>query len=314
MSLMQVVGASFLNLPLQSNMMLPQTAVTSDHRSVPTHAQTQNIQPASCSPTGADSVNHVQNDNRHPVHLTSAVNHRHDSERRKVGFVMLILICINTILNVLCLYHLKKLEQLTIRSDWPQDGHTDDRSFIPTSQGLLTTAHNADVQTAAQRTAFPHRLRLLQLQPPQPNLPRPPSPVCVPVREAWAPNLHLPSVHSNVLSRSRPSPVCRAEDTGRTWVEASAPPSSHHLYNKDRTRGGAEPHFPPAPHRTSLPLLRFHPDAQRTVTLPRIPQPARPVTAHYPRLQLLRRDPDPPSAVSVRSDDLCMVCVCDAMR
>lgn len=208
---------------------------------------------------------------------------------------------------------LKELEQLTVQ-DWPQDSPSDGRNFIPTSQGLLTTARNADAQTPAQRTApFPHRLRLLQLQPPQPNLTRPPSlPVCVPVREAWGPNPYLPPVHSNVLPLYRPSSVCRAEDTGRTRVEASAAPSSHPHYNAERARGGAEPlRFPPAPHRAApavgLPLLRFHPDAQRTVTLPRIPQPttAKPAnvgvagTGHYPRLQLLRRDPDPPSAVSV---------------
>ncbi|XP_057177009.1 ciliogenesis and planar polarity effector 1 isoform X2 [Triplophysa rosa] len=303
MSLMQVVGASFSNLPLsqhnplQSNVMLSQTAVTSapppcDHRSEPTHGQTQNIQPASCDgpkgPTrvsGAERVNRRGNDNRHLVHLTSAVNHRHDGEQRNLSL------------------RPQALEQLTIRSDWPQDGHTDGRSFIPTSQGLLTTARNAVAQTPAQRTApFPPRLRLLQLQPPQPNDPRPPSP---PVKEAWGPNPHPPSVHSNILpSRSRPSSGCRAEDTGRTWVEASAPPS--HLHD-DRERTGAL-RFPPAPHRAvpavGLPLLRFHPDAQRTVTLPRVPQPTTPKppnvgvagTGHYPRLQLLRRDPDPPSA------------------
>lgn len=205
---------------------------------------------------------------------------------------------------------LQALEQLTIRPDWPQDGHTDGRSFIPTSQGLLTTAH-ADAQTPVQRTApIPPRLRLLQLQPPQPNYPRPQSP---PVKEAWGPSPHPASVHINILpSQSRPP-----------WVEASAPPSHLH-FDRGRTGGSAEAlRFPPAPHRAvpgvGLPLLRFHHDAQRTVTLPRIPQSTtqKPPnvgvagTGHYPRLQLLRRDPDPPSAVSVHRVDLCTVCVCD---
>lgn len=111
MSLMQVVGASFSNLPLsqhnplRSNVMLSQTAVTSapppcDPRSEPTHGQTQNIRPASCDgpegPTrvsGEERVNHRRKENRDTVHSTSAVNHRHDGEQRnlplrpQVGFV-----------------------------------------------------------------------------------------------------------------------------------------------------------------------------------------------------------------------------------
>ncbi|KAA0704314.1 Protein JBTS17 [Triplophysa tibetana] len=309
MSLMQVVGASFSNLPLsqhipiRSNVMLSQTAVTSapppcDHGSEPTHGQTQNIRPASCDgPTrvsGEERINHRRKDNRHPVHLTSAVNHTHDSEQRNLPL------------------RPQVLEQLTIRPDWPQGGHTDGRSFIPTSQGLLTTAHNADAQTPAQRTPpIQPRLRLLQLQPPQPNYPRPRSP---PVKEAWGPNPHPASVHINILpSQSRPSFRRRAEDTGRTWVQASAPPSHLH-FDRERTGGSAEAlRFPPAPHRAitgvGLPLLRFHPDTQRTVTLPRIPQSTTPKppnvgvagTGHYPRLQLLRRDPDPPSAMRINT-------------
>ncbi|XP_065120529.1 ciliogenesis and planar polarity effector 1 isoform X4 [Paramisgurnus dabryanus] len=313
MSLMQVVGASFTNLPLsqlnplQSNVNLPQTSVLSA-QSDPRSEPTQNIQHAA-----SDSA---KRPTRAPgEEVTNHSNHQSvDMEQRNPAL------------------RTRDLEQLTIRSDWAQDAQTDGNSFIPTSQGLLTTAHNptslqkgrSDVFNAHPKftpgpraASSSHGLRLLQLQPTQPSLirppPSPPPSACVPVREAWTPNLHFPSVHTNVLpDQYRPSSVCKAENTGRTWVEPSAAPSTlvhRSRYNTEMMRGGAEHQsFPPGPHRAvpvvGLPLLRFHPDAQRPVTLPRIPQPTVPKspsvgmagTAHWPRLQLLHRDPDPPRA------------------
>lgn len=191
----------------------------------------------------------------------------------------------------------QEIQQLTIRSDWPEDG----RSFIPTSQGLLTTAnnHSHGVSEAHPRAApITHGLRLLQLHP----APRSPPPVRPPVRDAWGPN--LTSSHGNFLpSQSEPSSVRRAEDR----AEASVAPPSLIRYHTQVTRGAQDPlRLPPVPPAVALPLLRFHPDIQRPVTLPHIPQstmakPSLGVTAtgHYPRIQLLHRDPDPPAAVSL---------------
>lgn len=230
---------------------------------------------------------------------------------------------------------------MSIRSDWLEDGQSHGRRFIPTSQGLLTTADNRSSlpasssgvsETQPRAAPLSHGLRLLQLHPPPPLLLRPPPapappapPVQLPVREAWGPN--LTSSYGNVLPE--PSSVRRAEDGGRA---ASVAPPSHlqtGRFNAQMSRGAQEAlHLPPAPHRSisavALPLLRFHPETQRPVTLPHIPQSttAKPsslgvtATGHYPRIQLLHREPDPPAAVSLhlhqqlitRDSLLCLDC------
>ncbi|XP_067255037.1 ciliogenesis and planar polarity effector 1 isoform X2 [Chanodichthys erythropterus] len=293
MSLMQVVGASFANLPLsQANMRQSNVNLPAQHQSQPIPL-TQNAQHPTCDdttlPTRAtrpERVNNSQDDDEHPVNVNygSTLNPNNEMEKR------------NKPLKT------QEIQQLTIRSDWPEDGQSHGRSFIPTSQGLLTTAsnHSNGVSEAHPRAApITHGLRLLQLLPAQ----RSPPPVHLPVRDAWGPN--LTSSHGNFLpSQSEPSSVRRAEDRGRTRAEASVAPPSLLRYNTQMTRGAQETlRLPPVPPAVALPLLRFHPDTQRPVTLPHIPQStmAKPslgitATGHYPRIQLLHRDPDPPAA------------------
>ncbi|XP_051972738.1 ciliogenesis and planar polarity effector 1 [Xyrauchen texanus] len=294
MSLMQVVGASFTNLPLQSNVILPQTTAISTQTpcqptSAHTHALTQNTPHRSTHPTRASVPESVSDRLPVSVNSGSVLNPNHEMEQRSP------------------VLRSQEIEQLTIRPHWSQDVQTDSRNLIPTSQGLLTTANNhMTTQTPptgifeAHPYVTPQQragLQLLQLHPPQPVLQKPPPPPPpLPVREAWG-----PSSHANFLSSQyAPSTVHRAE-MGRTWAEPSVAPLSNRYDTSERTG------LPPAPHRAppavGLPLLRFHPDAQRPVTLPRIPQSTMvklpsvgtTVTGHIPRLQLLHRDPDPPS-------------------
>lgn len=97
MSLMQVVGASFANLPLsqanmhQSNVNLPQTtAIPAQHQSQPI-PPTQNAQHTICDdtnlPTRAtrpERVNNSQDDNERPVNVNSgsALNPNNEMEKR----------------------------------------------------------------------------------------------------------------------------------------------------------------------------------------------------------------------------------------
>ncbi|XP_056323405.1 ciliogenesis and planar polarity effector 1 [Danio aesculapii] len=383
MSLMQVVGASFANLPLpQANLHQPggippqSTAIPEQHRSV-----TQNTQHS------------IQDDTNQPTQACrpDRVGNRQDNDQRAEMEQR------NPPLKAQM-----EIEQLTIRSDWPEDAQTNSRSFIPTSQGLLTTAdHQASSSnrvSEGQPRAAPHAhgLRLLQLHPPQTLLPRsvapppthhapiphaprstyapppvhatpsyapppshaPPSSHAPPPPHHAPPSLHVPppshdppsshappppphhappSLHAPPLhsppsllappyhappSHSHAPPLSHAPPphapppphlpVKQAWgqsgsafrVDYSAAPPSHLL--PQRTAGAPETRLPPAALRSapvSLPLLRFHPDAQRSVTLPHIPQtpaqkpPSLSLTAgnhYYPRIQLLRREPDPP--------------------
>ncbi|KAG1971251.1 ciliogenesis and planar polarity effector [Pimephales promelas] len=255
MSLMQVVGASFGNLPLsqpsmhQSNVNVPQTtAIPAQHP--PQHiALTHNAQHTTCDdtnlPTRATRPERVNHD-QHPVNVNSG-----------------------SALNPNVTLKTQEIHQLTIRSDWPENGQSPGRSFIPTSHGLLTTANPHSAFNAVSEPPKPHGLRLLQLNPSQRSPPLPP------VKDSWGPD---------------PSSVPRAEDRNRTRAES-------HRYNT-HTQESLRPH-----RSVALPLLRFHPETQRTVTLPRIPQCTLPkpslgvtATGRYPRIQLLHRDPDPPAA------------------
>ncbi|KAL1267181.1 hypothetical protein QQF64_002856, partial [Cirrhinus molitorella] len=295
MSLMQVVGASFSNLPLsqasflQSNAVLPQTTAIPAQRPSQPVSLTQNAPHTICDDTnlptrasGPKRVNSNQDDDRCPLNVNSGsyLNPQNEMEQR------------NPPLKT------QEVRQLSIRSDWPEDGQSHGRRFIPTSQGLLTTADNRSSLPASSSEA--PRAAPTSSAPPAP--PAPPPLVQVPVREAWGPN--LTSSHGNAL------PARSAADGGRG---ASAAPSSHLQTGRCNAQmsGGAREalRLPPAPHRSApavaLPLLRFHPETQRTVTLPRIPQfttvnPASlgvTATGHYPSIQLLHREPDPPANI-----------------
>uniref|UniRef100_A0A9J7YV52 Ciliogenesis and planar polarity effector 1-like n=1 Tax=Cyprinus carpio carpio TaxID=630221 RepID=A0A9J7YV52_CYPCA len=244
MSLMQVVGASFSNLPLSQANLLQSSATAAQRQSQP-GCLTQNAQHTNL-PTRASGPERVNNDqDLLPVNVNcgSDLNPRNEIEQRNPARKP------------------QEVQQLSIHSDWPEDGGSHGRSLIPTSRGLLRTADNQTSLPASAEAPVTHRLRLLQLPP------------AAPVREAWGPK--LPPAQSD------PSCVQRAAPAH------TAPPS---LFQTRRcsaqTSRGA-----PAP---ALPLLRFHPDTQRPVTLPHIPQST---TANLPRIQLLHREPDPPAAV-----------------
>ncbi|XP_026119483.1 ciliogenesis and planar polarity effector 1 isoform X4 [Carassius auratus] len=216
MSLMQVVGASFSNLPLSQTNLLQSSATPAQRQSQPA-SFTQNAQHTNL-PTQASGLERVNNNQDfHPVNVNygSDLNPEQRNPTRKP----------------------QEVPQLSVRSDWPEDGGSGGRGLIPRSRGLLSTAVDQ---------ASLHGLRLLQL----------------PVREAWGPNLRP----------APPDPPC-------VQRAASASISLH------QTRRCSAP---------ALPLLRFHPDPQRPVTLPRIPQST---GAHLPSIQLLHREPDPPAAV-----------------
>ncbi|XP_056117384.1 ciliogenesis and planar polarity effector 1 [Rhinichthys klamathensis goyatoka] len=268
MSLMQVVGASFVNLPLsqpsmhQSNVNVPQTtAIPAQHPPQPQPISlTHNAQHTTCDdtnlPTRATRPERVNND-EHPVNVNSGLP-----------------------LNPNITLKTQEIHQLTIRSDWPENGQSPGQSFIPPSHGLLTTANTHSAFNGVSEAPKPHGLRLLQLNPSQRSPPPPLPPPLPPVKDSWGPD---------------PPSVPRVEDRNRTRAES-------HRYNT-HTQESLRPH-----RSVALPLLRFHPETQRTVTLPRIPQctlakPSLGVTAtgRYPRIQLLHREPDPPAA-DVRLD------------
>ncbi|XP_058644711.1 ciliogenesis and planar polarity effector 1-like [Onychostoma macrolepis] len=248
MSLMQVVGASFSNLPLSQASVLQPGAVLPQTAARPAQCQsqhvciTQNAQHTACDdtslPTRAAGPERVNNErDLHPANLDSGsdLNPRNEMERRNPTRKP------------------QEVQQLSVRSDWPpEDGGSQGRSLIPTSRGLLSTADNQ----ASSAAPVTHGLRLLH----------------APVREAWGPD----------LARSDPSCVRRAA--------SAAPPC---LLQTRRCSAQTSPAAqPPAP---ALPLLRFHPETQ-----PRIPQSTTakpPSLGHYPRIQLLHREPDPPAAV-----------------
>ncbi|XP_021334904.2 ciliogenesis and planar polarity effector 1 isoform X3 [Danio rerio] len=374
MSLMQVVGASFANLPLpQANLHQP-GGIPPQPSSVTQNIQ-QNFRDDTNQPTQEcrpDRVGNSQDDDQR-----AEIGQRNPPSKTQ------------------------EIEHLTIRSDWPEDAQTNSRSFIPTSQGLLTTAnHQASCSkkvSEGQPRAAPqaHGLRLLQLHPPQTLLPRPaapppphhapfphappssyappstyaPPPVhatppyaqppssshALPPPHHAPPSLHAPPLHDPPTVHAPPSPHAPPSlhapplhsppsrlappyyappphshalplshaplphapppphlPVKQAWgqsgsalgVDYSAAPPSH---LPQRTAGAPESlRLPPAAPRSApvgLPLLRFHPDAQRPVTLPHIPQtpalkpPNLSSTAanqYYPRIQLLHREPDPP--------------------
>ncbi|XP_066507194.1 ciliogenesis and planar polarity effector 1 isoform X2 [Hoplias malabaricus] len=318
MSLMQVVGASFANLPLsQTNPLLEQLRVPASQNTASAQPQAQAslqaVVQSSHSPQNLRQVNSNKPVSApEPQKGISAADHQPFS----VGTEPVQDPCeersspINSRLNP------QKSQQLTIRSDWSRDDQPRDRPFIASSEGLLTTVDNqgpskppSNVLNPRERTEpLIQGLKLLQLPPPQTTLHRPPPPVSV--REAWAsqPLLLNGQYESSVIKK--------AEENNRRRTEPTAPPPHLNLsqYPKqaelrvpegssERGPVGEIFHLPPATH-TGLPLLRFPAPAQTPhIQLPHIPlsapvrqpTPSSAAMAHYPRLQLLRVEPDPPS-------------------
>ncbi|XP_076876883.1 ciliogenesis and planar polarity effector 1 isoform X2 [Brachyhypopomus gauderio] len=192
-----------------------------------------------------------------------------------------------------------KIQQLTVRSDWSKDP-AEERCLIAPSQCLLRTVESHAPLQVTQG------LRLLQLPRPQLHTPSP-----LPVREAWGPAPHR-------LNHSQQEP---AVEPSRRCTDPTAPPQhlnlNRHAVQVQRPileasleRGArTDPvYLPPVAHTAvGLPLLRCPPASQtRPVQLPRLPlnAPARPPVAvpvaggPLPHLQLLHADPEPPSAGS----------------
>ncbi|XP_036450987.1 ciliogenesis and planar polarity effector 1 [Colossoma macropomum] len=335
MSLMQVVGASFANLPLsQANPLLAQLSVPSSHATAP--AQTQDQASVPTVAQSADRPQSINSQTTQNVRLDNADEQISVSEpqNRKtraanqqpssVEAEPVLSPCEERRSPIDSRFNTQEIQQLTIRSDWSRGDQTAGRPFIRPSQGLLTTVENQAPPSALSNgrshdrpvfnppemtTPVMQGLKLLQLPPSQSALLRPPLPVTV--REAWGPQ----PLHLN-LSQYESSVSRRAEEDSRRCAEPTAPPAHLNLnqypkqarlcFPKVPSMREAEKEalrLPPAP-QTGLPLLRFPPATQaQHIQLPHIPfsatvkQPTLGPTAvgHYPRLHLLRAEPDPPS-------------------
>lgn len=147
------------------------------------------------------------------------------------------------------------------------------------------------------------RLKLLRLPPPKSSP--------VPVREAWGPNKHKPTMY-------------RRSESDKRHAEATAQPPEPSLYqyrtqtqaytSSYRGRERQAVHLTPAPDiavsHTGLPLLRLPPDIQmQPIQLPWIPLSA-PMRLHgagtvakggFPKPQLLHVEPEPSRTVSITS-------------
>ncbi|KAL6472327.1 hypothetical protein MHYP_G00185150 [Metynnis hypsauchen] len=338
MSLMQVVGASFANLPLsQANPLLAQLSAPSSQATAPVQPQAQ-----ASVPTVAQFADFPQN-----IITQTPQNVRQENADKQISASELgnrksraadqqpssveaepvpspheeRSSPIDSRLNT------QEIQQLTIRSDWSRGDQTARRTFISPSQGLLTTVENQappvlssgrsnDHPVLKMTTPVMQGLKLLQLPPPQSALLRPPPPVAV--REAWGPQpLHLNlNQYESRVSQETHSGLKRAEEDSKRCAESTAPPRINlHQYPKqaqlrfsdvtsERETEREAIRLPPAP-QPGLPLLRFPPATQtQHIQLPHVPfsapvkQPALGPAAvgHYPRLHLLRAEPDPPSA------------------
>lgn len=149
-------------------------------------------------------------------------------------------------------------------------------------------------------------LKLLHLPPSQ----FPPAPV----REAWGPNQHEPTMYMRFESSKRhaaltgqPPQQCLNHHCTQTQAYTSS----------DRGRERDAVHLPPAPNvavsHMGLPLLRLPPDFQvRPMQLPRIP-PSAPMRfptvqtvtkGSFPKPHLLRVEPEPSCTVSTTHPNL----------
>ncbi|XP_072514569.1 ciliogenesis and planar polarity effector 1 isoform X3 [Salminus brasiliensis] len=333
MSLMQVVGASFTNLPLsQSNPLLAQLSMPASQGTAPAQPQDQASRPTVAQ--FAHGLQTVSTQTSENIRQGNADKPAAEPQNRKIKAAdekpssveakPLLSPCAERS-SVISKFNPQENQHLTIRSDWSVDEQTERGHFIPPSQGLLTTVENqAPLQALSRdrsndRSIFnlPDRtaplmqgLKLLQLPPAQPSLLQPPPPASV--REAWGPQpLNLSR------SQHEPSVIRRVEeDRSRRCAEPTAPPShlNLNLYNQQaqpqypqvssgKGTVGESLRLPPASH-AGLPLLQFPPASQtQPVQLPQIPhsvlvkQSTLGPTAvgQFPRLQLLHIEPDPPS-------------------
>ncbi|XP_041753988.2 ciliogenesis and planar polarity effector 1 isoform X1 [Coregonus clupeaformis] len=333
MSLMQVVGASFVNLPLsQNNTLLAQSNVPYPNPNAPlSHPNTllshpnlilsqNNMSPMpqtqASFPVPAEQPvpqNSVQ------ATLASEPLSRRDRPTDQPPIQEMQPLAV----------HPEPLRD--IQGETRTSSHGLQTPVDPTRSAPLLLPSGGSSQDPAP---YSSGLKLLQLHPPLLSLQRHGN--TAPVREAWGPpSERRPSTtvppHLNP-SQYDPAALRRAEERRReAESESTAPPShlnltqyAHYLPDQvprstlpqrqnpearvERSRGAEPPHLPPTlpshrpPPVQGLPLLRFHPDPRPHTTFPLIPLPysSRPLTVtpaakgHNPGLQLLQRDPDPP--------------------
>ncbi|XP_058267346.1 ciliogenesis and planar polarity effector 1 isoform X3 [Hemibagrus wyckioides] len=296
MSLMQVVGASFANLPLSHvNTLLSQLSVPATQPSQLAQPQTQPTVAQSSGPPPNDTQN-TRLENKpdtvselqsmkprgaHQQYVEADPRLNSHEERSRLS--------------------LQDLQHLTICPDLSQNSQEERSHFIPSSQGLPTTIDNSAPQQAPQRNCPIEKtvpiiqgLRLLHLPPPQSPPP--------PVREAWGPNQHKPAMYRRSESFKRQAE--QAQPPQWNLNQYSTQTQAYHSLHRGREREAV--HLPTALNVAvadmELPLLRLPPDIQmQPIQLPRIPlsAPLRLRTAgtastrNFPKPQLLRVEPEP---------------------
>ncbi|KAF5893905.1 ciliogenesis and planar polarity effector 1, partial [Clarias magur] len=286
MSLMQVVGSSFANLPLShGNPLLSQPSVPAAQ---PVQPQAQPTVPQSSEPPShttqntrlenkPDTISELQNRKSRAadqkwVEANSALNNPEEMSRPNS--------------------QPQELRQLTIRPDWSQNNQEERSHFIPPSQGLLTTMNiQATLQGNQQNcplektVPFIPGLKLLRLPPPQ----SPPAQI----REAWGPNQTKSTMYrssENYMGRAEPTTQPLHRNLNQYNTQTQSYTSSERGRERDAVR------LPPAHSMSNmrLPLLRLPTDTQvRHVQLPQIQLPMRLETAGtFSEPQLLHVESD----------------------
>ncbi|KAF7700988.1 ciliogenesis and planar polarity effector 1 isoform X2 [Silurus meridionalis] len=294
MSLMQVVGASFANLPLtHTNSLLSQFSVPS---SAPAQPQTQATVAQSSDTLPPDTQNtRLENNPRTDLELQSRKPRAVDLKKVETNLGMNIIIENSRLAP-------QELQQLTINTEKKQEERT---YFIPSSEGLLTTVDNQASVPAAQQNRpldktvpIIQGLKLLHLHPSH----SPPAPV----REAWAPIQHKSTTYRRSESQKKNAePTAQVPQRNLNQYRLQGQPygqaSSDRGRRREREAVHRHPAFKVSGSNMGLPLLRLPPDTQiQPIQLPQIPlsAPMRPHTAatvsnvSFPKPQLLHVEPD----------------------
>lgn len=335
MSLMQVVGASFAHVPVShANSLLSHLNVPAAQPSQlaqPLHNHTTLSQPtvAQCPDPPFHDTQNTRLENKPDtvselqcreqraadqqcVEAEPGLN-THEESRLSLQVISLnSVLCprcgmFSDCLLVLLLAWPQDLQQLTIHPDLSQNSHEERSHFIPSSKGLLTTVDNqAPLQAPQQNRPFEKTvpliqgLKLLHL----PSAQSPPAPV----KEAWGPNQHKPSMYRKSEDYKR-----YAEPTAQPpqWRPNQNGTQTRAYTSSDRGREREVVRLPPAPNMAvgdmGFPLLRLPPDTQmRPIQLPQIPLSATTrfhttgsaAEKSFPKPQLLRVEPVPSRTVS----------------
>ncbi|XP_026995153.2 ciliogenesis and planar polarity effector 1 isoform X2 [Tachysurus fulvidraco] len=294
MSLMQVVGASFANLPLSNvNSHISQLSVPVTQASQLAQPQTQPIV-AQCSGSPPHDTQNKRLENK--IDTVSELQSRKPRAADQQGVEADLVLNTHEETSRL---RLQDLQQLNISTEWSQNSQEERSHFIPPYQGLLTTRDNqAPLQAPQQNRPFVKAvpiiqgLKLFHLPPPQSS----PGPV----REAWAPNQHKPTMYRKSENCKKPTvqPPRWNQNQDSTQTQA------YTLLGRGKERKAVR--LPPAPNvavaDTGLPLLHLPSNIQmRSIQLPKVLLSA-PIRLHtagtvttrnFPEPQLLHVEPEP---------------------